>query len=413
MRCGAPPAGPRGRLRQLIIAWGAVLLLIGSLVVGVEAWLTFDSRPTLALRPGRARIRVEGAWFNRAPEIVLGPVWMQRLYPLTPGLREKWGWETHPSRAAPGLIVTFMDSWVQDASSGDYACDLLDQHGCRFRNTGGDGRSFGEEHTLSECDFEFAPRDESLFRLRMRDGNEPSWLPPDLPIHVTPTNQISTWLPEELPRLRQANGFAARLHSCELVDTPGEPPRCRLRFDGLKGWRPISAVVRDCWGAVWSEDPTAPPASQAALDLPLGLCRSGVYRVKVEFTRALDPSATSGNHWTCSIPVPNQGGYRKMKVGDKTIEILNSGAPGQPYLNVSLFQRKHARRLRAFVRPSVLVPVPDDGMPRPAILLARPVPSSLRRLELTVDEFQSRYLTWTVRPTVATASPNSSLAVGR
>jgi hypothetical protein len=68
---------------------------------------------------------------------------------------------------------------------------------------------------------------------------------------------------------------------------------------------------------------------------------------------------------------------------------------------------KGNRRLRVSVQPSVLAPNPHEALPQCDILLARTVPLSVRRVDLSVEEFQSRYLTWTVQPTVVPAATSS------
>jgi hypothetical protein len=144
------------------------------------------------------------------------------------------------------------------------------------------------------------------------------------------------------------------------------------------------------------------------LDLPLGLCRNGVYRITVEFTQAMNPGALPEKSWQCSIPVRAlPGRVMKLKFAGRVLEVQRSGAPEQPYVNVSASDPRGDHRFRVFVRPAVLLPGVHDGIPKGTLLFGRPVPSSLKQLDLTVDEYRSHYLTWTVQPTVATGRRRS------
>ena len=262
------------------------------------------------------------------------------------------------------------------------------------------------DHRLTEHLFTLAPRDERLsvrvpFSLGASDGygGRLTSLAPE--VAGSPS-----WAATLLPARRQAGGLVATLRSVDagrnLLDVHqpagnSDAPAVAFEVSAAGEWKPFYVEISDASGAFGGGRCSFEGAGPYVAWVPAGLCRTRVYRLRVEFSRVLTTGARPDSTLrmasvpvgAVAIPLPRQAGTVVATPGTGAVDVYGR-----------LDTPRKEWRFRAFSRRMGTGSVVSDTLP----LSGNPqdfsfeLPIGTKSFDLVIEGFRSRFVEWTVQP---------------
>jgi hypothetical protein len=386
--------------------WTASLLLAGVVGLSLLAWLFWDPHPQLRVKDG-STLTVMSVTDGPALRTVLGPVWMQRVYPLlTPELHHRLGWRRAQQEVTsdPVVQIAFLN---RGAAPRPYVGTLIDRHGCQFHSWGGDSDLYGRDHWLCVDNYPLVPRGERQLTLWLESVDEPPVEVGRLRIANPISPEGPSLLPVALPAVRRGRKAQATLRSAVF----GRDGELRLTFDHCGEWRPMGLQLQDArgsridWSDFWNK-------GERSVSFPANLCRNEAgYRIRVVLTRRFTPHALPDKVWwvhgvSLDRSYDNRG---IVRLNNPQLTLTTVAQRHEPwfcllYGNLQLRQSDWAYRARAFVGGKE-EPQPPDPLYDPSFGIQTQITN--KSLDLCLEAYRTETLEWVIKPRWQTAPSGS------
>jgi hypothetical protein len=385
----------------------------------VMTWFLSDDRPQRRL-PDGSLLRLTTVRYGSAGDILYGPAWKRRLYPLAPLLPVNFsqhiGWEGigFDNILPPGSLLLGLEHVTRAPHMPTGR--VVDRHGCRYGPM--DNHSNATSEGVANLSvFPFFPRRETSFRFETYCHETEKPIPTgEFEIANPLGTRHPNWSAERLPLTRSSGPLTVTLQQVTCGWSYADRTRpargedasqVRLDFhlsERARDWRFVGATLSDASGASYRFTHGWERARGAAYIPGDNLCREEpAYEYRLEFSRALSAGAPPDRFDNLGTVVLGDGSRPESRsLSDGRKVTLYSDAPSGSIYGNWMPAYGQIGRLIAVDAHGLSIKTTDEltlpgGMPH-GQQLGLTLPRGTQRARVRFEIYSSRYVTFRIKP---------------